>query len=120
MVDVTPYLGTEDNWTDSGRSALSAETSNRITDIQSASLLSRTGVASVAKGLAADYDADAIRAGGQSRASQMMSGAIGDAVGSVASAGIGAYGRANNLGTYAKPDYSIDSFYGSLADRYYQ
>ena len=103
MFDVSPYLSSGDDWSKANAAEMDARSSNRITNIAAESQLSRSAIAGQAKGIAADYDAKAIAAGGQARASATMTDAISSGIGGIAKAGIGAYGRANNLGAYKSP-----------------
>ena len=74
--------------------------SNRITSMQGQSLLSRTGLYSLAKVQSAEAEAEAIKSGAQAAAGAATHGAMMDGLSSLAGAGIGAYGKAKGLGIY--------------------
>lgn len=110
MVDVSPYLSQNDDWSASSRAEMAGRSSNRITNIQAESQMQRTGIAGAANIKAAEYGAQGQSAAASAAASAQTFGAIAGGIGNIATAGIGAYGKANNLGTYASPNtYNVSA-----------
>ena len=99
QIDLTDYM----NDFDSGKiasSEMDGDSSNRITAMQNESILSAQGIASQAQAQAAEYSAEAIKAGAQAKAGATVFGAAADGIGSMFGSGVKAYGKANNLGVY--------------------
>lgn len=104
QIDLTDYLGEGDDWSAVGDATSKARSSNEIADIEAQSLVSRAGISSVAAAEAAKASAAATVSAGRSKADAMLFGGIMDGIGTLGSAGISAYGRANKLGKYAEDD----------------
>lgn len=99
-IDLTDYLGEGGDWSKATDAQAEGRSSNRVTAIQGQSLLSRTGLNSLASVKSAEEEAEAIKAGAQAEAGAMVHGSIMDGISSLGGAGIKAYGKANNLGVY--------------------
>lgn len=72
----------------------------RVNNIESEAAVTSKGISTQGQMKAADYSASAAAAIGQAQASAKMYSGLMDGIGSIASGGIAAYGRANNLGKY--------------------
>ena len=101
-IDLTDYLGEGGDWSLATDAEADARSSTRINNLESESAVNQSGISSQAQMKAADYSAAAARAVGQAQASATMYKGIADGIGSIASGGIAAYGRANNLGKYGE------------------
>ena len=99
-IDLTDYLGEGCDWSKATDAQAEGRSSNRVTAIQGQSLLSRTGLNSLASVKSAEEEAEAIKAGAAAEASAKTYGSIVSGISSLGSAGIKAYGKANNLGIY--------------------
>ena len=99
-IDLTDYLGEGGDWSKATDAQAEGRSSNRVTAIQGQSLLSRTGLNSLASVKSAEAEAEAIKAGAQAEAGAMRHGAIMDGISSLGGAGIQAYGKAKGLGIY--------------------
>lgn len=101
-IDLTDYLGEGGDWSMATDAQAEGRSSNRITGIQGQSLLSRTGLNSLAQVQYAEEEAEAIKSGARAEADATTHGAFMDGIASLGGAGIKAYGKANNLGVYGK------------------
>lgn len=101
-IDLTDYLGEGGDWSMATDAQAEGRSSNRVTAIQGQSLLSRTGLSSLAQVQSAEEEAEAIKAGARAEAGAVTHGALMDGIASLGGAGIKAYGKANNLGIYGK------------------
>lgn len=99
-VDLTSYLDDSSDWSKAADATSAGRSSNRITGIQAEAGLGQVGLKSLADLRAAEYEAEAIEAGAEAEASAKTQGAIFSGLGSIGSAGVKAYGKANNLGIY--------------------
>ena len=99
-IDLTDYLGEGGDWSKATDAQAEGRSSNRVSAIQGQSLLSRTGLNSLASVQSAEAEAEAIKSGAQSEAGAAVHGSIMDGISSLGGAGIKAYGKANNLGIY--------------------
>ena len=99
QIDLNDFMGEFDS-EKVASSSMDGRATNRITAMQNESLLSAQGVATQGQAQAAEYAAEAIKKGAQYDASASVYGGIADGIGSIFGAGIKAYGKANNLGTY--------------------
>ena len=101
-IDLSDYFSSSDPSL-AATSSQAARSSVRQNDIAAESDTIAKGISTSAQMKAADESAAAAAAIGQAQASATMFSGIADAIGSVASGGIAAYGRSNNLGRYAAP-----------------
>ena len=100
QIDLTDFLGEGDDWSKVGDATTAARSSGAIANIEGQSAVTNQGIASVAADQASKYKAKAIEKGAAAEASAAVHGAIWDGFSTIGGAGISAYGKANNLGTY--------------------
>ena len=87
----------------SAEATQNARASENITNTEVQADTVSTHISTEAQKEAAKHSAAAAVASAKSRASARTFGAIAEGISGVAGGGIAAYGRANNLGKYAKP-----------------
>ena len=101
-IDLTDYLGEGGDWSMATDAEADSRSRSRVNNIESESAVEQAGISAKGQMKAADYSAAAAKAVGQAKASATMFSGIADGISSIAGGGIAAYGRANNLGKYAK------------------
>lgn len=104
QVDLTSYLDESPEWDVTTRALADSRQAKQLNSITAESDTFNQGIASLAKLRAAEYGIEADTAASKARASSTVSNAFTDAISGIASSGISAYGKANNLGKYARDE----------------
>ena len=104
QIDMTSYLEGSPQWELTNRAASDGRQARELTNVKAETDSFNSGIAGIAKKRAAKYGADASMAAAKAEASATVSNAVSSTIGDVFSSGIGAYGRANNLGKYAREE----------------